>query len=86
MRGEKCLSPIPSWFFPAVLTGALAVIWAKIKASEARTGKRLDELREDLKASETRQREEMRELRSDVKALGEKVDRLVESLLPARQP
>ena len=30
-------------------------------------------------------REEMRELRSDVKALGEKVDRLVESLLPARQ-
>ena len=39
---------MPSWLFPAVLTGglslftgALAVIWAEIKASEARTGKRL---------------------------------------------
>ena len=76
---------MPSWLFPAVLTGglslltgALAVIWLEIKTTKR-------ELREDLKASETRQREEMRELRSDVKALGEKVDRLVESLLPARQ-
>ena len=42
-------------------------------------------VRSDLKASEERQREEMRELRADMKALGEKVDRLVESLLPARQ-
>jgi len=76
---------MPSWLFPAVLTGglslltgALAVIWLEIKTTKR-------ELREDLKASEDRQREEMRELRSDVKALGEKVDRLVESLLPARQ-
>ena len=83
---------MPSWLFPAaltgglsLLTGALAVIWAEIKASEARTGKRLDELRDDLKASEARQREEMRELRADMKALGEKVDRLVASLLTAKQ-
>ena len=87
---------MPSWLFPAVLTGglslltgALAVIWLEIKTTKR-------ELREDLKASEgrqqealkameARQREETRELRSDVKALGEKVDRLVESLLPARQ-
>ena len=76
---------MPSWLFPAVLTGglslltgALAVIWLEIKTTKR-------ELREDLKASEDRQREEMRELRSDVKDLGEKVDRLVESLLPARQ-
>ena len=43
-----------------------------LKASEGRQ-------QEALKAMEARQREETRELRSDVKALGEKVDRLVES-------
>ena len=62
----------------SLLTGALAVIWLEIKTTKR-------ELREDLKAMEARQREETRELRSDVKALGEKVDRLVESLLTARQ-
>lgn len=62
----------------SLLAGALAVIWLEIKTTKR-------ELREDLKASEERQREEMRELRSDVKALGEKVDRLVESLVKVRQ-
>ena len=64
-------------------TGTLAVIWLEIKTTKR-------ELGEDLKASEgrqqeARQREETRELRSDVKALGEKVDRLVESLVTVRQ-
>ena len=72
---------MPSWLLPALLTGgitlltsALGVIWLEIKASEARTSKRFDELRED-----------MREQRSDLKALGAKVDRLVESVLVVRQ-
>lgn len=79
---EEAPFPVmPSWLLPALLTGgltlltsALGMVWLEIKASEARTGKRLDELRED-----------MREQRSDLKALGAKVDRLVESVLVARQ-
>ena len=78
------------------MTGALAVIWAEIKSSEARTAKQLDALRDDLKANEmsqqealkameARQREEMREMRADTKALGEKVDRLVESMVTVRK-
>ena len=125
------LALMPSWLFPAaltggisLLTGALAVIWAEIKSSEARTAKQLDALRDDLKASEARQREEMRanevrqqealnamearqreemremreymkasearqreemrEMRADTKALGEKVDRLVETMATVR--
>ncbi len=57
-----------------LLTDDLGVIWLEIKASEARAGKRLDELREDT-----------REQRSDLKSLGAKVDCLVESVLVARQ-
>ncbi|MCY4055496.1 MAG: hypothetical protein OXF67_06430 [Cyanobacteria bacterium MAG CAR4_bin_6] len=83
---------MPSWLFPAaltggisLLTGALAVIWAEIKSSEARTAKQLDALRDDLKASEARQREEMREMRADMKALGEKMDRLVEGMMTVRK-
>jgi len=45
----------------------------------------LDALRDDLKANEARQREEMREMRADMKALGEKMDRLVESLMTVRK-
>ena len=111
------LALMPSWLFPAaltggisLLTGALAVIWAEIKSSEARTAKQLDALRDDLKASEARQREEMREymqasearqqealkamearqreemreMREYTKALGEKVDRLVETMATVR--
>ena len=65
---------MPSWLLPALLTGgltvllgALAVIWAEIKASEARQ-------QDALKAMDVRQREDTRELRS-------KVDRLIEGLL-----
>ena len=70
---------MPSWLLPALLTsgltvllGALAVIWAEIKAGEARQ-------QDALKAMEARQREDTRELRS-------KVDRLIEGLLAAKAP
>ena len=65
---------------------------ADLKASEARQVKRSEELRADMKelraeqrASEARQREDMADLKTDVRALGEKLDRLVESLLAAKQ-
>jgi len=63
-------------------------------------GKRIDELRADLKASEARQQQDMKELRTEMKegfaqcraeqrednrALNEKLDRLVEALLTAKQ-
>ena len=109
-----------SWLLPVLLTSgitlltaALGVIWVEIKAGEARTGKRLDDLRADMKASEARQREDMAQFKADVqasearqredmaqfktenredmaqlkadnRALNEKLDRLVESLRPAR--
>ena len=156
------LPPMPSWLFPAaltggisLLTGALAVIWAEIKASEVRQQEALKAMearqredmkasevrqqevlkamearqreemremreymkagearqreemreylkasearqqealkamearqREDMKISEARQREEMREMRADTKALGENVDRLVESMMTVRK-
>ncbi|MCY4055667.1 MAG: hypothetical protein OXF67_07330, partial [Cyanobacteria bacterium MAG CAR4_bin_6] len=67
----------------SLLTGALAVIWAEIKASEVRQQEALKAMearqREDMKASEVRQqevlkamearqREEMREMREYMKA------------------
>lgn len=72
------------------------MIWYEVKASEARQGKRIDELRDDMKASETRQRDDiktlmvrqqqdMADLKADNRSLGEKLDRLLESLLAARQ-
>ena len=81
---------MPSWLLPALLTsgltvllGALAVIWAEIKAGEARQQdalKAMEARQQDaLKAMEARQREDMRELRS-------KVDRLIEGLLAAKAP
>ena len=51
-----------------------ARLQAEIKASEARQAKRTDELREDMK-----------ELRADNRALGEKMDRLLETLLAAKK-
>ncbi|MCY4235000.1 MAG: hypothetical protein OXE74_01590, partial [Cyanobacteria bacterium MAG CAR2_bin_4] len=60
-----------------------------LKASEARQQEALKAMearqREDMKISEARQREEMREMRADTKALGENVDRLVESMMTVRK-
>lgn len=74
-----------SWLLPVLLTSgitlltaALGVIWVEIKSSEARTGKRLDEIRTDMKELRS-------EYKADNRALNEKLDRLVASLLTARQ-
>ena len=70
-------------------SGLVAVLFGwlfyEVKAIEARQEKRIDELRADLKASEARQREDMADLKTDVRALGEKLDRLVESFLAVKQ-
>ena len=59
----------------AGVLGWLGVLWYAVKNQE----KRIDELRADMK--------ELRaEHRADNRVLGEKLDRLVESLLAAKQP
>jgi len=53
----------------------LAIVWAEVRAQ----GKRIDELRADIKEIRAEQRE-------DNRALNEKLDRLVEALVTAKQP
>ena len=76
------LPSISEWLPSGVVVGfgmfLFGVVRSDLKAMETR-------LRDDLKASEARQREEMRELRTDMKALGQKVDRLVESFPAVKQ-
>ena len=81
-----------SWLLPVLLTSgitlltaALGVIWVEIKSSEARTGKRLDEIRADMKELRSENKELRSEYKADNRALNEKLDRLVASLLTARQ-
>ena len=95
------ISPgLSAWLQPGVMGAGLAIIWAEVraqgrridelradmKASEVRQDKRIDELRVDMKASEVRQRQDIAELKADNRVLGEKLDRLLEGLLAARQP
>ena len=49
----------------------------EMKAGEARQ-------REEMKASEVRQREALSDVKEELKALGDKLDRVVESLLASR--
>ena len=64
---------LPSGFFTALL----GLIWYEVKASEARTNKRIDELRSDLKDGlarlDARQREDVKELREKMDALPLKI-------------
>lgn len=93
---RQSMPPLPpglgEWVQPGLLTGFFGVLWYAITTQ----AKRIDELRadikeirSDLKASEARQearqREDMAELKADNRALAEKLDRLVESLLAAKQ-
>ena len=64
---------------PASVLVFLGFIWYELKASEARQVKRIDDL-------EARQEKRIDDLRADNRALGEKLDRLVERMLPAKQP
>ena len=77
------------WLAPSVFLAVLGLILGL-------QGKRIDklradmkELRADMKASETRQQQDIKvlraELKADNRALGEKLDRLVEALLTAKQ-
>ncbi|MXX08954.1 MAG: hypothetical protein F4099_01810 [Synechococcus sp. SB0673_bin_10] len=87
---------MPSWVFPAVLTGGLSLLTGALavghlgrdQIQRSQTGKQLDALRGDLKASEARQREEMREMRAeqraDNKALNEKLDCFLQSMMTAK--
>ena len=74
------------WLQPGAIGAGLAIVWTEVRAQ----GKRIDQLRDDMKASEERQRQDMAELRAehkaDNRALNEKLDRLVEALLTAKQP
>ncbi|KKZ11459.1 MAG: hypothetical protein TE42_07795 [Candidatus Synechococcus spongiarum SP3] len=60
-----------------IVTAALGAIWLEIKASRR-------ELREDMKEMRDDMREMRAEYRSGIQALGEKVDRLVASLLTTK--
>ena len=80
------------WLQPGAIGAGLAIVWTETRAQGKRIdeqSKRIDQLRDDMKASEERQRQDMAELRAehkaDNRALGEKLDRLLEALLTAKQ-
>ena len=75
-------SELVDWLQPGAIGAGLAIVWTEVRAQ----GKPIDELRADMKASEERQRQDIAELKADNRALGEKLDRLVEALLTAKQP
>ena len=70
------------WLQPGAIGAGLAIVWTETRAQGKRIdeqAKRIDELREDMK--------ELRaEHKADNRVLGEKLDRLVEALLTAKQP
>jgi len=78
-----CFSPeLTNWLQSGFMGAGLAIVWAEVRAQGKRIdeqGKRIDELRADIKEIRAEQRE-------DNRALNEKLDRLVEALLTARQP
>lgn len=73
---------LSEWLQPGVMGAGLAIVWAEVRGQS----RRIDELRADMKASEVRQRQDIAELKTDNRVLGEKLDRLLEGLLAARQP
>ena len=82
------------WLQQGVPAGVVGLfLWTALKSQE----KRIDELRADMKDGFAQQRADMKdgfaqqraamaELKADNKALAGKLDRLVESLLTAKQP
>ena len=82
------------WLQQGVPAGVVGLfLWTALKSQE----KRIDELRADMKEGFAQQRADMKdgfaqqraamaELKADNKALAAKLDRLVESLLTAKQP
>ncbi|MYF19827.1 MAG: hypothetical protein F4226_08520 [Synechococcus sp. SB0678_bin_12] len=81
-------SDLVDWLRPGAIGAAFAVVWGEIRSLHRRIddlnrrfddqGKRIDELREDMK-------EGFAQSRADNRALNEKLDRLVEASLTAKQ-
>ena len=91
---------LSQWLAPSVFLAMLGLILGlqgkRIDELRADMKELRDDMKEgfaqartDLKASEARQQQDMKELRAELKAdnraLGEKLDRLVEALLTAKQ-
>ena len=87
------MPPLPSglgeWLPSGLVTVLFGWLLYEVKAIEARQVKRSDELRADMKEIRSDMKEGFAlcrtEQREDNKALTEKLDRLVESLLAAKQ-
>ena len=92
-------SLLTEWLQPgAVVTGllgGLGLMMTAFRGLETRLNQRISELREDVKtsearlreeakASEARQMEELRGVKAELKAMGDKLDRVLESLLAAK--
>ena len=67
-------SELVDWLQPGAIGAGFAVVWAEIRSLH----RRIDEVREDMK-------EGFALARADTKALNDKLDRLVEALLTAKQ-
>ena len=71
-----------------MVTGLLGGLWllmTTFRSLETRLNQRISEIKEDVRASEARQMEELRGVKAELKAMGNKLDRVLESL-PAAKP
>ncbi|MXY62128.1 MAG: hypothetical protein F4Y87_01515 [Synechococcus sp. SB0665_bin_28] len=74
-------SGLIDWLQPGAVGAGFAIVWTEVRGLHRRIddqGKRIDELREDMK-------EGFAQSRADNRALNEKLDRLVEASLTAKQ-
>ena len=78
-------SGLIDWLQPGAIGAGFAIVWTEVRGLH----RRIDELREDMKASEARPGKRIDDLRTeqreDNRALNEKLDRLVEASLTAKQ-
>ena len=73
---------LSEWLPSGLVTVLFGWLFYEVKAIEARQEKRIDELRADMKEGFAQCRAEQR---ADNKAMAERLDRLVEGLLAAKQ-
>ena len=75
-------SDLVDWLRPGAIGAGFAIVWGEIRSLHRRIdeqSKRIGELREDMK-------EGFAQSTADNRALNEKLDRLVEASLTAKQP
>lgn len=70
--------------FGGLLLATCQFLKSEIQASEVRLREEMTKQREETRAGEARQREALAEVKGELKVLGDKLDRLVESLLASR--